>query len=149
MAITFRSQSLAARSTRAAIPVDSPLRTRTPEVLGANGRGLLFGWAGRGESHLRWSRSKLKVVEKFIENTGWRPQRIELIAGALPYSRYNFLVRFIMRRISAKEGGDTDTSHDYEYTDWNAIDRFARELTQRCHTHEATGTPREQFAAPA
>lgn len=91
----------------------------------------------------------LKVVEKFIENTGWRPQRIELIAGALPYSRYNFLVRFIMRRISAKEGGDTDTSHDYEYTDWNAIDRFARELTQRCHTHEATGTPREQFAAPA
>jgi menaquinone-dependent protoporphyrinogen oxidase len=36
-----------------------------------------------------------------------------------------------MRRISAKEGGDTDTSRDYEYTDWAAVDRFARELVTR------------------
>ena len=70
----------------------------------------------------------MRVVEKFIRATGWTPRRVELIAGALPYSRYNFLVRFVMRRISAQAGGDTDTSRDYEYTDWDAVDRFTSEF---------------------
>lgn len=70
----------------------------------------------------------LEIVEKFVRQSGWRPKRIELAAGALPYSKYNFLVRFIMRRISGNEGGDTDTSRDYEYTDWGALDRLATEL---------------------
>jgi menaquinone-dependent protoporphyrinogen oxidase len=68
------------------------------------------------------------VVEKFIQKTGWRPRRVELFAGALTYSKYNFLIRFLMRRISASEGGDTDTSRDYEYTDWSAVEAFARTL---------------------
>jgi len=62
-----------------------------------------------------------------VRKTGWHPARVELVAGALPYSKYNFLIRYVMRRIAAKEGGDTDTSHDYEYTDWEAVDRFARD----------------------
>jgi menaquinone-dependent protoporphyrinogen oxidase len=70
----------------------------------------------------------LVVVEKFVKKTGFRPGRIELVAGALPYSKYDFVTRFVMRRIAAKEGGDTDTSRDYEYTDWAAVDRFARDL---------------------
>ncbi len=73
----------------------------------------------------------LEVVERFVGKCGWRPARVELIAGALPYSKYNFLIRFIMRRITKKEGGDTDTSRDYEYTDWAAVDRFARSLLTR------------------
>ncbi len=82
---------------------------------------------GRAES--------MQVVEKFTRATGWSPRRIELIAGALPYSKYNFLIRFVMRRISAHAGGDTDTSRDYEYTDWAAVDRFASEFLD-----EALGT---------
>ena len=70
----------------------------------------------------------LELVEQFVTQTGWRPPRVELVAGALQYSKYNFLVRYVMRRISAKEGGDTDTSRDYEYTDWNAVGRFISEL---------------------
>ncbi len=66
-----------------------------------------------------------EVVERFVRKTGWRPQRVELFAGALPYSKYNSLIRFVMRRIASKEGGDTDTSRDYEYTDWRAVDAFA------------------------
>jgi menaquinone-dependent protoporphyrinogen oxidase len=73
----------------------------------------------------------LRVVEKLTRTTGWRPRRVELIAGALPYSKYSFLVRFVMRRISAHAGGDTDTSRDYEYTDWNAVDRFASEFVEQ------------------
>jgi menaquinone-dependent protoporphyrinogen oxidase len=68
------------------------------------------------------------LVDKFIRDTGWRPARVEFIAGALPYSKYNFLVRFVMRRIARSEGGDTDTSRDYEYTDWEGVERFAMEM---------------------
>jgi menaquinone-dependent protoporphyrinogen oxidase len=70
----------------------------------------------------------LELVQKFARQSGWHPARVELAAGALPYSKYNFLIRFVMRRIAAKEGGDTDTSRDYEYTDWSALDRLATEL---------------------
>ena len=48
---------------------------------------------------------------------------LRLVAGALVYSRYNWLTRWMMRRIARKEGGDTDTARDYEYTDWDALRR--------------------------
>ena len=65
------------------------------------------------------------IVDAFQRETGWRPGRTELVAGALAYSKYNVIVRFVMRRIAAANGGDTDTSRDYEYTDWEALRRFA------------------------
>jgi menaquinone-dependent protoporphyrinogen oxidase len=65
-------------------------------------------------------------VEDLSATTGWYPKRVELLAGALQYSKYGFLTRWMMRRIARNEGGDTDTSRDYEYTDWSAVDRFAR-----------------------
>jgi menaquinone-dependent protoporphyrinogen oxidase len=73
----------------------------------------------------------MRLVDRLVAETGWRPRRIELLAGALPYTRYNFLIRFVMRRIVKKEGGDTDTSRDYEYTDWAAVDRFAAEFVDQ------------------
>ena len=79
----------------------------------------------------------MEIVDRFVADTGWRPRRIELVAGALPYTRYNFLIRFVMRRIVKSEGGDADTSRDYEYTDWNAVDRFSVEFVD-----EITGTTR-------
>jgi menaquinone-dependent protoporphyrinogen oxidase len=36
-----------------------------------------------------------------------------------------------MRMIVGIAGGDTDMTQDYEYTDWNAVDRFADEFAQR------------------
>jgi menaquinone-dependent protoporphyrinogen oxidase len=84
------------------------------------------------------------VVEKFTRTTGWTPRRIELFAGALQYSRYNFLIRFLMRRIAAAAGGDTDTSRDYEYTDWAAVDRFASEFID-----QALGADPKGFATCA
>ena len=67
-------------------------------------------------------------IDQFITRTGWQPGRIASFAGALPWSRYNFFIRFMMRIIVGMAGGDTDTSRDYEYTDWAAVDRFAAEF---------------------
>lgn len=78
--------------------------------------------SGKGEAQT------MEIVRRLVADTGWHPGKVELVAGALPYTRYNFLVRFVMRRIASKEGGDTDTSRDYEYTDWAAVDRGAVEF---------------------
>ena len=61
------------------------------------------------------------------DETGWRPARVLPVAGALAYSRYNFLIRFVMKRIARKAGAPTDTSRDYEFTNWPALDTFIRE----------------------
>lgn len=71
-------------------------------------------------------RAKAKAfVDEVIEKTGWHPDRVAVFAGALVYSQYGLLKTWIMRRIAKAEGGDTDTSHDYEYTDWDDVDAFA------------------------
>lgn len=69
-----------------------------------------------------------KITQKFLENTGWKPQFIEQVAGALKFTKYNWLKKFIMRLISKKEGGDTDTSGDYEYTNWEEVSEFLNKL---------------------
>ena len=65
------------------------------------------------------------IVHRFLDATGWQPTAIKHVAGALLYTRYGFLKRWIMKRIVAKAGGETDTSRDYEYTDWNDVQAFA------------------------
>lgn len=69
-------------------------------------------------------------VQRFMEETGWRPSRVDTFAGALPYTRYGPLKRFVIKRIARKKGADTDTSRDHEYTDWEAVRRFAEAFAE-------------------
>ena len=69
-----------------------------------------------------------KMIADFVKATGWTPARTMPVAGALTYSKYNVLVRFIMKRIARKQGAPTDTSRDYEFTNWGALDRFAESI---------------------
>lgn len=71
-----------------------------------------------------------QLAQRFAEKAGWKPTRIASFAGALAYTRYGFLIRFIMRRIARKEGAPTDTSRDYELTDWAEVERFASEMAE-------------------
>jgi menaquinone-dependent protoporphyrinogen oxidase len=72
-----------------------------------------------------------RMIDLFIRNTGWQPSRTLPVAGALAYTKYNFLVRPLMKRIARREGAPTDTSRDHELTDWPAVDRFVDELVKR------------------
>ena len=71
-------------------------------------------------------REVAKTFEDFTKRTGWRPNAEVAVAGALPYTRYPLHIRVVMKFISWMMGGDTDTSRDYEYTDWRQVDDFAR-----------------------
>ena len=72
-----------------------------------------------------------RYLETFLRQVDWHPPQTATFAGALQYSKYGVFKRLLMRMIVGIAGGDTDPTRDYEYTDWNAVDRFADEFAQR------------------
>ena len=75
-----------------------------------------------------------QYIANFLRETSWHPTTTESIAGAMAYTKYSPLVRWMIGRISRKEGGPQDTSRDYEFTDWEKVrsfaERFVTELPQ-------------------
>ena len=70
-----------------------------------------------------------------------RPGGTATFSGALRYPRYGPVTRWIMKLISRRSGGPTDTSQEYEFTDWQAVDRFGEDLA-RALADEVQGIPR-------
>lgn len=68
-------------------------------------------------------------LEAFTQKTGCKPVLSKAFAGALLYAQYGFVKRKIMESISRKEGGETDTTRDHIYTDWEAVEAFADEIS--------------------
>lgn len=67
-------------------------------------------------------------VDAFVRRTGWHPTLIEMFGGATKYTRYNPFLRWVIKRGMAKSGGPTDTTRDWELTDWAAVERFAAQI---------------------
>jgi len=78
-----------------------------------------------------------KIMNRFLEKTGWTPTIRKIVAGALPYTKYGLIKRWMMRRIVRKAGGDTDVTRDYEYTDWSDLSAFARTLHRLANDRRA------------
>ena len=72
-----------------------------------------------------------RYIDKFLRKTGWQPQLVASIAGAVKYSLYGPIKRRVMIVFVGLGGAETDTSRDYEYTDWAAVEHFAGEYGQR------------------
>lgn len=83
----------------------------------------------RSESTPEWRDQAHGYVQQFLEQTAWQPRWTATFAGALRYRRYDPLTRWIVKSINGRRGGATDTSREYEFTDWQAVDRFAEDLT--------------------
>ena len=78
-----------------------------------------------------------KLARAFPVSCGWTPARIASVAGRLAYREYGFFIRWVMKRIAKKEGAPTDTSRDYELTDWEEVDKLAREMARRIRAKAA------------
>jgi len=81
--------------------------------------------ASAGSKDARGRMAAERLLEEFVRSHEWTPILSASVAGAINFTRYNFLLRWYMKRASAKHGGTTDTSRDHEYTDWAQVDRFA------------------------
>lgn len=71
-----------------------------------------------------------EIANAFPAAHGWRPQAVISLAGRLAYSQYNFVIRFVMKRIARKEGGPTDTGRDYEFTNWTRVEQLAKDFAR-------------------
>jgi menaquinone-dependent protoporphyrinogen oxidase len=77
--------------------------------------------------------------EDFIKRLNWNPNTIGTFAGAVKYTQYNFVTRFIMKLISKWEGGSTDTSRDHEYTDWESVSHFTEKFIAEIESLDIVG----------
>ena len=69
-------------------------------------------------------------VDEFVEETGWIPARTVSFAGALQYREYDFFTRLLIKMMMRRGGHPTDASQDYDYTDWDAVERFGRQVAE-------------------
>lgn len=63
-------------------------------------------------------------TRKFLLSSPWQPKLCAVFAGALRYPRYRWFDRMMIRFIMKMTGGETDTSKEIEYTDWQQVERF-------------------------
>lgn len=84
-----------------------------------------------------------KITTDFLEEVGWKPLMVTQIAGALKYTQYDFFKRLVMKMIAKKEGHPTDTSQDYEYTDWDAVKEFVKEFAVKIKIHPVASEAEE------
>jgi menaquinone-dependent protoporphyrinogen oxidase len=97
--------------------------------------------AGSASPHARAAAQQ--ILQDFIADRGWMPILSASLPGAINYTKYSLLLKWYMKRASAKNGGSTDTSRDHEYTDWAEVERFTMALANAFHT------ALEETAAPA
>ena len=96
--------------------------------------------ASAGSSREAGRAAARRLCDAFLADAGFHPDIAECIAGAVKYTRYNFLLRWYMKKASRMNGGSTDTSRDHEYTDWLQVREFAQqfaELVAREHNEVA------------
>ena len=70
-------------------------------------------------------------VEGLLQESGWRPTITRSFTGAVAYTKYAWPIRWVLKRISRSKGLPTDTSRDWDFTEWSEVESFARTLAAR------------------
>jgi len=69
-------------------------------------------------------------LRKFLQRIDWKPDITSVFAGMLDYPRYSWIDRHMIRLIMRMSKGPTDPKARIEFTDWNQVSSFARQLLQ-------------------
>jgi len=70
-------------------------------------------------------------VQKFLQASPWQPQQVGVFGGRLDYRRYRPFDRWVIRFIMWMNKGPTDLDTQVEFTDWDAVARFAEDFAAR------------------
>ena len=65
---------------------------------------------------------------KFLDKIKWKPKNLGVFAGKIEYPKYKFIDKYAIKFIMWLTKGPTDTSKTYEFTDWNKVEDFAKDL---------------------
>ena len=66
------------------------------------------------------------------------------VAGRVAYTQYSLPTRLVMQYVSRRTGRPTDTSRDWEFTDWLEVERLARAFGWGVRAKQDAGTARRQ-----
>ena len=67
-------------------------------------------------------------VIKFLNKIDWEPKNIGVFAGKIDYPKYKLIDKCAIKFIMWITKGPTDTTKTYEFTDWKAVENFAKNL---------------------
>jgi menaquinone-dependent protoporphyrinogen oxidase len=87
---------------------------------------------GAQEQSGRFVADTRTTLERLFSETGWRPTRHWPVGGAITYTRYNFLVRLILKLLA---GGAPPPSRDRH--DWEALNAFLDDFEKEIQLAEA------------
>ena len=67
-------------------------------------------------------------VLSFLKKTNWKPNKLSVFAGKVDYPNYNFINKIVIRFIMMITKGPTDINNSYEFTNWENVRKFAKEV---------------------
>jgi len=68
-----------------------------------------------------------KYVQGFIDDTGFTPTKVALVAGALRYDEYDYYMSQIVEYVVLESRGKVEGDH--EFTDWDALAKTLDDFT--------------------
>jgi menaquinone-dependent protoporphyrinogen oxidase len=78
-----------------------------------------------------------RYISEFLAETGWEPGMTTSIAGALSFTKHDYLRRLATDLIPRRGAPQAVPAPDHEYTDWDAVRRFVREFLQWVERRQA------------
>lgn len=73
----------------------------------------------------------VRIARELLAAVEWHADEVVCLAGRLAYTQYGWLTRLIMKRIARQHGNPTDTSQDYEFTNWDEVAHLADNVIHR------------------
>ena len=70
-------------------------------------------------------------LRKFLRQIAWKPAHLAVFAGKLDYPRYRPFDRFMIRLIMWMTKGPTDPNAVIEFTDWQQVEAFGRQVCEQ------------------
>lgn len=67
-------------------------------------------------------------IKKFFAQISWKPTQASVFAGKIDYRKYGFFDRLMIRFIMWMTKGPTDPNACIEFTDWNSVTLFAKQV---------------------
>lgn len=66
----------------------------------------------------------------FLARSPWKPKLAAVFGGVLDYQRYGLFDRYVINLIMHINKGPTDLHTAVEFTNWDAVDRYAGQLAE-------------------
>ena len=92
-----------------------------------------------------------ELAKSFVARHHFDPKHLVCFAGALKYSQYGLIKKYMMHMIAQRHHADADTRQDYEFTSWDRVDgfaeAFAQEVIEEFHRVQLTRKRRARVAA--